>query len=40
MFKDNIIVLHRHKKDDDIIDKLNVIDIRIYGLSKIYLIKI
>lgn len=34
--KNGIIVIHRHKKDDVIITKkLNILDIRKYGISKI-----
>ncbi len=34
--KDGIILIHRHKKDDiDITSKLNILDTRKYGLSKI-----
>ena len=34
--KNGILILHRHKKDDlEITNKLNVIDIRNYGISKI-----
>jgi len=39
-FENTIIILHRHKKDNDIYDTVNVLDIRFYGLSKVYLIKI
>ena len=34
--KNGIIVIHRHKKDDvKLTDKLNIIDLRLYGISKI-----
>ncbi len=34
--KNGILIMHRHKKDDlQITNKLNVIDIRYYGISKI-----
>ena len=34
--KNGIIVIHRHKKDDvKLTDKLNIIDLRMYGISKI-----
>ena len=34
--KNGIIILHRHKKDDiKITSKLNIIDKRFYGVSKI-----
>lgn len=34
-----LIILHRHRKDKtDISDKLNIIDVRYYGISKIYFI--
>tara|TARA_Y100000389_G_C17191748_1_gene379193 strand:+ start:129 stop:689 length:561 start_codon:yes stop_codon:yes gene_type:complete len=34
--KNGIIIVHRHKKDDVIItNKLNILDIRKYGISKI-----
>tara|TARA_B100001142_G_scaffold314043_1_gene351134 strand:- start:4358 stop:4918 length:561 start_codon:yes stop_codon:yes gene_type:complete len=34
--KNGIIIIHRHKKDDVIItNKLNILDIRKYGISKI-----
>ena len=34
--KNGIILIHRHKKDDvKLTDKLNIIDLRMYGISKI-----
>ena len=34
--KNGIILIHRHKKDDvKLTDKLNIIDLRLYGISKI-----
>ena len=31
-----VLIIHRHKKDDTIIsDKLNILDIRDYGISRI-----
>ena len=34
--KNGIMIIHRHKKDNiQIINKLNIIENRIYGLSKI-----
>ena len=34
--KDGIIIIHRHKKDDiKLTKKLNIIDLRFYGISKI-----
>ena len=34
--QNGLIVIHRHKKDDvKLTDKLNVIDLRLYGISKI-----
>ena len=34
--KNGIILLHRHKKDDiEITSKLNILDTRKYGISKI-----
>ena len=37
--KNGILILHRHKKDDlEITEKLNVIDVRHYGISKIIIL--
>tara|TARA_B100000674_G_scaffold368225_1_gene310750 strand:- start:361 stop:921 length:561 start_codon:yes stop_codon:yes gene_type:complete len=34
--KDGIIIVHRHKKDDiELTKKLNIIELRLYGISKI-----
>ena len=34
--KNGIIIIHRHKKDDiKLTEKLNILDLRIYGISKI-----
>ena len=34
--KNGIIIIHRHKKDDiRLTDKLNIFDLRLYGISKI-----
>ena len=34
--KNGIIIIHRHKKDDiRLTDKLNILDLRLYGISKI-----
>ena len=34
--KNGILIIHRHKKDDVILtEKLKIIDLRIYGISKI-----
>ncbi len=34
--KNGLIIIHRHKKDNLILtNKLNIIDIRRYGISKI-----
>tara|TARA_B100001063_G_C16682772_1_gene512706 strand:- start:171 stop:731 length:561 start_codon:yes stop_codon:yes gene_type:complete len=34
--KDGLIIIHRHKKDDlKLTNKLNIIDLRLYGISKI-----
>ncbi len=36
LIKDGIIIIHRHKNDEVIItDKLNIIEKRVYGVSKI-----
>ena len=36
LYKDGILIIHRHKKDDVIItNKLNILDQRNYGISKI-----
>ena len=34
--KNGIVIIHRHKKDEiDLTKKLNIIDLRLYGISKI-----
>ena len=36
LVKNGIIIIHRHKKEDDLLpDNLNIIEKKIYGLSKI-----
>ena len=35
--KDGLIIIHRHKKDDlKLTKKLNIIDLRLFGISKIF----
>ena len=35
--KDGVLIIHRHKKDKIIIsEKIKILDIRIYGVSKVY----
>ena len=35
--KDGILIIHRHKKDKIVItEKINILDTRIYGVSKVY----
>ena len=35
--KDGILIIHRHKKDKIVItEKINILDIRTYGVSKVY----
>ena len=35
--KDGILIIHRHKKDKIVItEKINILDTRTYGVSKVY----
>ncbi len=35
--KDGVLIIHRHKNDKiEITEKINIIDIRTYGISKVY----
>ena len=35
--KDCILIIHRHKKDKIVItEKINILDTRTYGVSKVY----
>ena len=35
--ENGIIIIHRHKKEDDLLpDNLNIIEKKIYGISKVF----